>query len=78
MDIICFSHLRWNFVYQRPQHLLTRLSEHFRVFYFEEPFCCAQTDSYEVEVKDNVHIVTMRLHSEPNDQRIFTRSSSGS
>ena len=22
-DLVCFSHLRWNFVYQRPQHLLT-------------------------------------------------------
>lgn len=23
-DIVCLSHLRWNFVFQRPQHLLTR------------------------------------------------------
>ena len=23
-DLICFSHLRWDFVYQRPQHLLSR------------------------------------------------------
>lgn len=37
MDIICFSHLRWNFVYQRPQHLLTRLFRQFRVFFVEEP-----------------------------------------
>lgn len=37
MDIICYSHLRWNFVYQRPQHLLSRLSRHFRVFFVEEP-----------------------------------------
>lgn len=37
MDIICFSHLRWNFVYQRPQHLLSRLAKQFRVFYIEEP-----------------------------------------
>ena len=25
-DLICFSHLRWDFVYQRPQHLLSRLA----------------------------------------------------
>ena len=37
LDLICFSHLRWNFVYQRPQHLLTRFSNNFRVFYVEEP-----------------------------------------
>lgn len=36
-SIICFSHLRWNFVYQRPQHLMSRLSERFRVFFIEEP-----------------------------------------
>ena len=37
MDLICFSHLRWNFVYQRPQHLLTRFADHYRVFFIEEP-----------------------------------------
>lgn len=36
-DLLCFSHLRWNFVFQRPQHLLTRFSEERRVFYVEEP-----------------------------------------
>jgi UDP-galactopyranose mutase len=35
--LLCFSHLRWNFVYQRPQHLLTRCARHQRVYYFEEP-----------------------------------------
>ena len=35
--LIVFSHLRWSFVYQRPQHLLSRLSEHYRVLYIEEP-----------------------------------------
>ena len=36
-DLICFSHLRWDFVYQRPQHLLTRCAQDRRVFYVEEP-----------------------------------------
>src|SRR5688572_2384415 len=36
-SIIVFSHLRWDFVFQRPQHLLTRLAKHYRVFFFEEP-----------------------------------------
>jgi glycosyltransferase involved in cell wall biosynthesis len=36
-DLICFSHLRWNFVYQRPQHLLSRFAKQFRVFFVEEP-----------------------------------------
>jgi len=36
-DLICFSHLRWDFVYQRPQHLLTRCARERRVFFVEEP-----------------------------------------
>ena len=36
-DLIVFSHLRWVFVYQRPQHLLSRLARDRRVFYVEEP-----------------------------------------
>jgi UDP-galactopyranose mutase len=35
--LVCFSHLRWNFVYQRPQHLLTRAARHYRVLFLEEP-----------------------------------------
>lgn len=36
-DLICLSHLRWDFVYQRPQHLLSRCAKDRRVFFFEEP-----------------------------------------
>ena len=36
-DLLVFSHLRWNFVFQRPQHLMTRYANHRRVFFFEEP-----------------------------------------
>ncbi len=35
--LLCLSHLRWDFVWQRPQHLLTRAARHFRVIFFEEP-----------------------------------------
>ncbi|MGY2131381.1 glycosyltransferase family 1 protein [Hymenobacter sp. HD11105] len=37
-DIICFAHLHWDFVWQRPQHLLSRFAQQGRVFYVEEPF----------------------------------------
>src|SRR2546423_14641552 len=36
-DLICLSHLRWDFVYQRPQHLLSRCAQERRVFFVEEP-----------------------------------------
>lgn len=35
--LIAFSHLRWDLVFQRPQHLLTRATRDFDVAYFEEP-----------------------------------------
>ena len=37
LDVVCLSHLRWNFVYQRPQHLLSRCALTRRVHYVEEP-----------------------------------------
>jgi len=37
LPIIVFCHLRWNFVFQRPQHLLSRLAQHRRVIVIEEP-----------------------------------------
>lgn len=36
-DLVCFSHLRWDFVFQRPHHLLGRNAAFQRVFYVEEP-----------------------------------------
>ena len=35
--LVCFSHLRWDFVWQRPQHLLSRAAKHYRVLQIEEP-----------------------------------------
>ncbi len=35
--LLCLSHLRWEFVYQRPQHLMTRAAETHDVLFFEEP-----------------------------------------
>ncbi len=34
--LLCFSHLRWDFVFQRPQHLLTRAARTTRVIYWQE------------------------------------------
>ncbi|MDQ3830332.1 MAG: glycosyltransferase family 1 protein, partial [Candidatus Tectomicrobia bacterium] len=37
LPLVVFSHLRWDFVYQRPQHLLSRLAQEQAVFVIEEP-----------------------------------------
>jgi UDP-galactopyranose mutase len=45
-DLICFSHLRWNFVYQRPQHLLSRFAKQYRVFFIEEPIHDSSSEAW--------------------------------
>jgi UDP-galactopyranose mutase len=35
--LVVFSHLRWDFVYQRPQHVVSRLAKRWRVVFVEEP-----------------------------------------
>ena len=62
-NIICFSHLHWDFVYQRPQHLLTRFAKKNRVFYFEEPRK-ANSDLYEIDLQDGVSIIKIFLSEE--------------
>jgi UDP-galactopyranose mutase len=37
LPVICFSHLRWDFVFQRPHHLLSRFARDVPVLYVEEP-----------------------------------------
>jgi UDP-galactopyranose mutase len=37
LPLVVFSHLRWNFVYQRPQHIISRLARVRRVLFIEEP-----------------------------------------
>ena len=63
--LICFSHLRWDFVFQRPQHLMTRFAASRRVIYWEEPLAAPleQSASLDLRVcaKSGVIIATPRL-----------------
>lgn len=38
--IVCLAHLGWDFVWQRPQHILSRLAQqyHYPVYYINEPY----------------------------------------
>ncbi|HEU4836436.1 MAG TPA: glycosyltransferase family 1 protein [Pyrinomonadaceae bacterium] len=61
-DLVCFSHLRWDFVYQRPQHLLSRCARKRRVFFVEEPIfgnCSMRLDVRETD--PGVHVVVPHL-----------------
>ena len=65
LDLLCFSHLRWHFVTQRPQHLLTRCARDRRVFYWEEPvFDGAGSGSIEV-LREGENLWVLRPHLPP-------------
>ncbi|KQU65968.1 MULTISPECIES: glycosyltransferase [unclassified Rhizobacter] len=56
--LIVFSHLRWNFVHQRPQHLLSRLAKQFHVVFIEEPLHEAGTPRLTVrQAGPNIDVV---------------------
>jgi glycosyltransferase involved in cell wall biosynthesis len=63
-DMVVFCHLRWQFVYQRPQHLISRMAQNRKVLLIEEPI------GYQAEqentanlfiINDNLHILQPRL-----------------
>src|SRR3954451_2854665 len=61
-DLICFSHLRWNFVFQRPQHLMTRCARDRRVYFVEEPVFTAAADPWlDVDTADGGTVVVPPL-----------------
>lgn len=61
-DVICFSHLRWNFVYQRPQHLMSRFAKKGRVFFIEEPIFDSDEARLDVtEPSENVFVCVPHL-----------------
>ncbi len=61
--LIVFSHLRWDFVYQRPQHLLSRLALNRRVIFIEEPEFSSRTGWDFREPEPNILICRPRTPS---------------
>ena len=66
--LVCFSHLRWDFVFQRPQHLMTRFARTRRVFVVEEPIWDVPETvpalEQRLDAKTGVTVVTPRMPSE--------------
>ena len=76
--LLCFSHLRWDFVFQRPQHLMMRFGKSYRVLYFEEPIDApdgGQTGLNRRIVAPGVEVVTPRIPGgiDEDDRRVILR-----
>ncbi len=59
--IIVFSHLRWNFVYQRPQHLLSRMAKYYQIIFVEEPVNDAFDNFFE-RFTPHLNVEVLRPH----------------
>ncbi|WP_413290399.1 glycosyltransferase family 1 protein [Bdellovibrio sp. HCB337] len=62
-DLLVFSHMRWDFVFRRSQHLMSRFAIFRRVFFFEEPiYGMTKIPRYHIrETPENVQVVTPYL-----------------
>ncbi|MDN3724138.1 glycosyltransferase [Aequorivita sp. SDUM287046] len=56
-DMVVFCHLRWKFVYQRPQHIISRLSATQKILFIEEPIPFSSSEEFEY----NLETVTANL-----------------
>ena len=61
-DLLCFSHLRWHFVTQRPQHLLSRFAQERRVFFWEEPYFDGEGDGWLETMQEGDRLWILRPH----------------
>lgn len=64
MTLVCFSHLRWDFVFQRPQHLMALMARDFPVIFWEEPVYSLAGSEPVLQSRSplaNVTVVTPRL-----------------
>lgn len=59
--LVCFSHLRWDFVWQRPHHLLSRFAQSMPVYYVEEPEAGHSRAGLRFAEQDGVTVVTPLL-----------------
>jgi UDP-galactopyranose mutase len=67
-DLVVASHLRWNFVWQRPQQLLSRLAHRHRILFIEEPIPTSDAKSAPVaqltEALPNLTVLTPQVRQE--------------
>ncbi len=74
IDLVCFCHLRWGFVFQRPNHLLSRFSKHQRVFFIEEPIFYEGEDKLQIEnYNENLFVITPHIKNGLSEEEVLKR-----
>ncbi len=63
-DMVVFCHLRWDFVYQRPQHIISRMAKDRKILMIEEPwYRPEEKESRLIKVNDNLHVLQPNVHT---------------
>jgi protoporphyrinogen oxidase/glycosyltransferase involved in cell wall biosynthesis len=62
-QLLVFSHLRWDFVYQRPQHVLSRLGQRWPIVFFEEPVHDPDREAWLEVLQPCIGVTVLRPHS---------------
>ena len=69
--LVCFSHVRWDFVHQRPQHLMSRFARDTSVFIIEEPLFDGDIAQYIINHKlPNLHVMVPHLPAETQPDEV--------
>ncbi|GAA4746682.1 glycosyltransferase family 1 protein [Sphingomonas daechungensis] len=59
--LLCFSHLRWDFVFQRPQHIMSRFAREMTVIFWEEPIEVAKRETAYLRVRQAEDFPAVRI-----------------
>src|SRR4051794_5557811 len=60
-ELVVLSHLDWDWVWQRPQQLVSRMAKTYDVWFFQEPKCRTDIDAPMLEVRPGDMVTTVRL-----------------
>jgi UDP-galactopyranose mutase len=71
--IVCLAHLSWEHVWQRPQHILSRLARHYPVLYINEPFPVETVEAPELRLVAQTNNLTAWQPLFPNRAEVLNR-----
>lgn len=75
-SMVVFCHLRWEFVYQRPQHLISRMAKNYKILFVEEPIAFNENDEGEHHleiINENLHILKPKVKDIPSIKPILEK-----
>lgn len=73
-DLIVFCHLRWEFVYQRPQHIISRMAQQGSVLFIEEPLPFSpgeENTAHIYQVNDTITVLQPKVRSVEDIGELF-------